>query len=204
MGLQFSITAIGSLLMQRSINGLDVDAVASVAAAGRVQNLVVSPMDAFGVTMATYAGQNYGARRIDRVRTGVREVYLMLLGYSVIALTINIFASPLIVRLFIDAGELNVIRQVRQFLIVNGCAYPLVALIYVFRNTLQGVGFSKVAMLAGAFEMVARTIMSLLIVPRFGFDAVCFANPFAWLMADLILIPLYIINMKKLAKVMDA
>ena len=198
MGLQFSITAIGSIILQRSVNGLDVAAVASVSAAGKVQNLITAPMDAFGVSIATFAGQNYGAGRIDRVRKGVKQVYLMLLAYAVVGFAINFLASDKIALLFLSAGETQIIDQVRQFMICNGLFYPELALIYVFRNALQGVGFSKAAMLAGVFELVARTVMGLFIVPALGYNAVCFAHPSAWVMADAILIPLYVTLVRKL------
>lgn len=202
MGLQFSITAIGSIILQRSVNGLSADAVASVSAAAKVQNLVVSPMDAFGVATATFAGQNYGAGKIDRVRRGIRQVYLMLLGYSVVGFLINWTSAGKIALLFIDASEVRIIAQVQQFLFFNSLFYPVLALIYVVRNALQGVGFSKAAMLAGAFELFARATMGLFLVPWLGFDAVCFANPFAWTMADVILIPLYVVLFRKLDRSM--
>ena len=198
MGLQFSITAIGSIILQWAVNGLDLNAIASVSAASKVQNLVASPMDAFGVTVATYAGQNYGAGRIDRVRCGIRQVYLMLLVCSVAGFLINALASDRIALLFLDAGETEVIAQVRQFMIANSYFYPALAGIYVLRNALQGVGFSKAAMLAGLFELVARSVMGLFVVPALGFIAVCYANPAAWVMADVILIPLYAVLMRKL------
>lgn len=204
MGLQFSITAIGSIILQWAVNGLDLNAIASVSAASKVQNLVASPMDAFGVTVATFAGQNYGAGRIDRVRRGMRQVYLFLLVCSAAGLLINALFSDSIVLMFIDAGETEVIAQVRQFMIVNGCFYPALACIYVLRNALQGVGFSKAAMFAGLFELIARSVMGLFIVPVLGYAAVCFANPAAWVMADVILIPLYIVLMRKLERRMPA
>ena len=206
MGLQFSVTAIGSIILQWAVNGLDLNVIASVSAAGKVQNLVVSPMDAFGVTVATYAGQNYGAGEIGRVRRGIRQVYLILflLVCSAAGLLINALFSDSIVLMFIDAGETEVIAQVRQFMIVNGCFYPALACIYVLRNALQGVGFSKAAMFAGLFELIARSVMGLFIVPVLGYAAVCFANPAAWVMADVILIPLYIVLMRKLERRMPA
>ncbi len=198
MGLQFSVTAIGSIILQWAVNGLDLNVIASVSAAGKVQNLVVSPMDAFGVTVATYAGQNYGAGEIGRVRRGIRQVYLILLACSVVGLLINATVSDKIALLFIDASETEVIAQVRRILICNGHFYPALAAVYVLRNALQGVGFSKAAMLAGLFELVARSAMGLLVVPALGFTAVCFSDCAAWGMATLILTPLYIVLMRKL------
>lgn len=192
MGLQFSITAIGSIILQKSVNNLGTQIIASVSAASKVQTLVMSPMDAFGVSMATFTGQNYGARRLDRVRRATKEVTLMLWAYSVIAFCVFFFGSKFIVLMFVDPTETQIIRLVHQFVTINGAFYPVLSLIYVYRNTLQGVGYSKAAMLAGLFELIARTLMGLFIVPKLGYTAVCFAHPFAWFMADLILIPLYI------------
>ena len=198
MGLQFSITAIGSIILQKSVNALGTTIIASVSAAAKVQNLVVSPMDAFGVSMATFAGQNYGAGKIDRVRRGVRQVFWMLTAYSLLALGIVYFSGSTIALLFVDASETEILACTQHFLIMNGLFYIPLGVIYVLRNTLQGVGFSKIAMLSGLFELVARSVMGLFVVPKFGFNAVCLAHPTAWIMADLILIVLYLILMKRL------
>lgn len=198
MGLQFSITAIGSIILQKSVNALGTTIIASVSAAAKVQNLVISPMDAFGVSMATFAGQNYGAGRIDRVRRGVRQVFWMLTVYSLLALGIVYFSGSTIALLFVDASETEILACTQHFLIMNGLFYIPLGVIYVLRNTLQGVGFSKIAMLSGLFELVARSVMGLFVVPKFGFNAVCLAHPTAWIMADLILIVLYSILMKRL------
>ena len=198
MGLQFSITAIGSIILQKSVNALGTTIIASVSAAAKVQNLVVSPMDAFGVSMATFAGQNYGAGKIDRVRRGVRQVFWMLTAYSLLALGIVYFSGSTIALLFVDASETEILACTQHFLIMNGLFYIPLGVIYVLRNTLQGVGFSKIAMLSGLFELVARSVMGLFVVPKFGFNAVCLAHPTAWIMADLILIVLYSILMRRL------
>ena len=197
MGLQFSITAIGSIILQKSVNNLGTEIIAVVSAAGKVQNLIMSPMDAFGVAMATFAGQNYGAGRMDRVRRATKEVTFMLWVYSVFAFCVFFFGSRTIVLIFVDRSETQIIELVHQFATINGIFYPVLSLIYVYRNALQGVGFSKVAMLSGLFELIARAFMGLFIVPKLGFTAVCFAHPAAWFMADLILIPLYINLIKK-------
>ena len=192
MGLQFSITAIGSIILQKAVNNLGTDIIAGVSAASKVQTLVMSPMDAFGVSMATFSGQNYGARRLDRVRRATKEVTLMLWAYSAIAFCIFFFGAKYIVLMFVDPSETRIIDLVHQFVTINGAFYPVLSLIYVYRNTLQGVGFSKAAMLAGLFELIARTVMGLFVVPKLGYTAVCFAHPAAWIMADSILIPLYL------------
>lgn len=198
MGLQFSITAVGSLILQRSVNGLEAAAVASVSAAGKVQALIVSPMDAFGVTTATFVGQNYGAGKFDRMRKGVLQVGMMLMAWSVIGFTINVLYADRIALLFIDSSETLILSQVKRFMFWNGLFYPILTIIFVTRNALQGAGFSNSAMLGGVFELVARVVVGIFAVPALGFFAVCLANPVAWTMADMILVPLYIVLMRKL------
>lgn len=198
MGLQFSITAIGSIMLQKSVNELGTQIIAVVSAAGKVSNLVTAPMDAFGVATATFAGQNYGAGRIDRVRLGVRNVAAMLILYALLALGINVCFGGSIALLFVDRTETEILRLAQQYLTTLGLFYIPLGLIFAFRNTLQGVGFSKAAMMAGVFELIARAAMGVFIVPRFGFNAVCLAHPSAWIMADIILIPMYLTLMRRL------
>lgn len=191
MGLQFSITAIGSTILQSAVNALGSDTVAAITAAAKVQMLLTVPMESLGVTAATYAGQNLGAGKIERVRIGVRQSLLCGFGYSVAACIIGITAGSAMARLFLDAGETAILAQVTQFLTVNGCFYILLTSLLVLRNTIQGLGYGVPAMAAGLFEMVARSAVALGLVQRFGFDAVCFANPAAWIAANILLIPVY-------------
>ena len=200
MGLQYSITAIGSIIMQASVNALGTTIVTSVSVSSKLQNIALAPMDAFGVAMATFAGQNYGARNIRRVRQGVLNVFVMLMVCAIAGFLIMWQFSDTLSQMFVDARETEILANVRQYMFCNGAFYWVLTLIYLLRNTLQGVGFSKTAMLSGAFELVGRTLMGWLVVPRLGFAAVCFANPAAWILADCILIPLYIVLFRRLER----
>lgn len=198
MGLQFSITAIGSIILQASINGLGTKVVAAIAAAGKIQNLVSAPMDSLGVTSANFAGQNFGAGNIRRIRKGVFLIYMLLLVCSALGFLLNWKASGRIALLFVDASETTIIQLIRTYLFRLSLFYPFVSIIYALRNALQGVGFSKSSMVASSAELLARGAMGMLLVPVFGFDAACFAHPLAWIFADLILIPVYFHSFKKL------
>lgn len=200
MGLQFSIMSIGSIILQTSVNGLGVAAVASISAANRVNGLLASPMDAFGVAAATFAGQNFGARRIDRVKKGIWQLFCMMVVYSVFACLLNWLGGRKVALLFISAEETQIIAMMHRYLVTMSLFYPLLVAIIVFRNALEGVGFSKHAMLVGVLEMIARSLMGAYLVPRWGFDAVIFSNPMAWGMANAVLIPMYFILMKKLTR----
>jgi len=200
MALQFSITALGSLVLQSAVNTLGSMTVAAVTAAGKVQMLVIQPMETLGISMATYSSQNLGAGRIDRISEGVRKSTIVTIGYSIAALFIIRYAGTYIARLFIDAAETEIFDMVAQILQVSSYLYIPLALIYLYRNSLQGMGRALTAMTAGIFEMVARAGVAFLLIPKFGFTAVCFAHPSAWVAADIFLIPAYIITMRSIRK----
>ena len=200
MGLQYSITAIGSVILQSATNTLGSDAVAAVTAAGRIGGFLACPFDAMGSTMATYGGQNVGAGRLDRVGQGLKSCILLGACYSVIALFISIFLGRSLATLFLDVSETVIIDNVRFFMIVNTSFYFPLALVNIVRFLIQGMGFPTFAILAGVFEMAARTMTGLVLVPLFGFTGVTMGSPTAWILADAFLIPAYFHVRKVLEK----
>lgn len=202
MGLQYSITAIGSVILQTSVNALGSVAVASVTAASKVSMFFCCPFDAMGSTMATYGGQNVGAKKLDRLGQGLRACSILGILYSVVALVVLYFFGDDLSSLFMDAGEKEILAQARMMLIVNASFYIPLAFVNIVRFLIQGMGFSTFAILAGVFEMVARAIAGLLLVPYFGFFGACFANPLAWIFADIFLVPAYFHVRKKLDRMM--
>ena len=200
MGLQYSITAIGSVILQASVNELGSAAVASVTAGGKVNLFFTCPFDALGGTMATWAGQNVGAGKPDRVHKGLMNALLLGAVYSVLACAFLSFFGKNVALLFLESGEAEILTNAQTFLRVNSAAYLLLLCVNVFRFCIQGMGYSLFAILAGVFEMVARSIMGFGFVPKFGFFAVCFANPLAWLMADLFLIPAYALCLRRVKR----
>ena len=198
MGLQFSITAVGSIILQSAVNTLGASAVAAVSAGSRVHNIVAAPLETMGITMATYCGQNLGAARLSRIRSGIRSITVVSMFYCLLALAVNYFAGSAIARLFLDASETAILSDVHDYLVINGMAYPMLAVIFIFRNSLQGMGFSSSAMLAGLAELVARALVAFGFVGRYAFGAVCLANPLAWLFADVILLSLYFSKLRYL------
>ena len=192
MGLQYSITAIGSVILQSATNSLGSDAVAAVTAAGRVSGFLACPFDAMGSTMATYGGQNVGAGKLERLGTGLKSCVMLGAGYSVIAFVIAFFAGEPLARLFLDADQVAIIGDVRLFLIINT--------IFYFPLALVNMGFPTFAILAGVFEMIARSLAGIFLVPVIGYMGVCLGSPIAWLFADAFLIPAYIHVRKVLEK----
>ena len=191
MALQTSITAIGSVILQASVNSLGSTVVASITAGSRLYMFFACAYDAMGVTMSTYSGQNIGARKIDRIGQGVKACNIVGIIYSVLALLIIVFLGKWMLLLFVDAGETAIINSAYWYLVCSGLFMIPLTFVNVLRLTIQGMGYSRLALFAGVFEMIARGGVGLFLVPLFGFNAACFSGPIAWILADSFLIPMY-------------
>lgn len=202
MGLQYSITAIGSVILQSAVNGIGSDAVAAVTAGSKLSMLVVCPFDAMGSTMATYGGQNMGAGKLNRLDKGLQSCTVLGLLYSFIAVGVIYMAGRQLLLLFLDVGETDILGNAYYYICRNALFYFPLALVNIVRFLIQGMGFSKLAVFAGAFEMLARGLAGFILVPFFGFPAVCYANPLAWIFADLFLIPAFFHVRRKAAAIM--
>jgi len=186
-GLQYSITAIGSVVLQTAVNGLGTVAVASMTAGGKLSQFVVCPFDALGGTMATYAGQNVGAKDIPRVKKGIWTAQLLGTIYAIISLIVLLFVGRILLRMFTDTAV--VIEQAMLFLIVNALTYTLLAAVNIFRFAIQGMGFSGFAIYSGVMEMIARILVAFVFVPIIGYEGAVWASPVAWLFAVIFLVP---------------
>ena len=206
MGLQYSITAIGSIFLQSVVNSLGSLYVAGVAAGSKLFHLLGCPYDAMGATMATYCGQNVGAVKLDRLGKGVRACSLLGLIYALIAFGGMLLFAPQGAMLFLDPTEpelATLVDLTAQYIrTLTAFFFPL-ALVNIVRFSIQGMGFSGLAILAGVMEMIARTAVGVIFVPMFGYTAACFASPAAWVCADLFLIPACMGSINRLRKIYE-
>ena len=201
MGLQYSITAIGSVILQTAVNTLGSSAVAAITAGSKVSMFFCCPYDAMGSTMATYAGQNVGAGKLDRVKKGMLSCCLLGLIYAVLAFVFLFFFGRYTALLFMEASEKAILGNVTTFLLINSAFFFPLSLVNIIRFTIQGMGYSVLAICAGICEMVARSIVGFVFVPMWGFVAACFASPVAWICADIFLIPAFFYCLRRLKKV---
>lgn len=198
MGLQFSITAIGSIMLQSANNALGTACVAAFTAAMRIKMFFMCALDSLGIAMATYSGQNYGAGKPIRIWQGIKSSYVMMLVYvAAINIIIWCFAEKFAL-LFIDPSETEVIKDTALFLHINLSFFPLLGSLIILRYTIQGAGYTKLAMFSGVSEMIARIMVSLVVVPLFGYLGVCYGDPTAWLFANLFLAPAFICVYRRL------
>ena len=200
MGLQCSITAIGSVVLQGAVNGLGSDIVAAQTAGGKAAQFLSVPLESIGTAMTTYASQNMGAKDLGRVTRGVNTALGIGCVYSVASfLILRVLDKPLI-GLFLDAGETAIMANAQDFIFWNSVFYIPLAVLIIYRYTIQGLGHSGLAMFAGVAEMIARAMVGFWFVPLWGYFAACIASPVAWFFACFFLIPAYFVVFRKLQK----
>ena len=200
MGLQFSITGIGIIMLQSANNALGTTCVAAFTASMRIKYLFTCVFENIGVAMATYCGQNLGARRMDRVTKGVKDAITLMLIYFVLTFALIYPFADWMMRLFVDSGEEEVVGRAAQFMRIANYFYPALGLLTILRYSIQGLGFSNLSMLSGVMEMIARCGVSLWLVPALAWTGVCLGDPVAWIMADLFLIPAFLWVQRRLKK----
>lgn len=190
VGLQCSITAIGSVILQTAVNTLGAICVAGVAAATKLFQLFCCPYDALAMAATNFVGQNLGAGKYDRIRQGILACCLLGAMYFVLHLLLAQFGTPYAILLFIRQEEAEAVLPFAWKMCRMDAYFGLfLMLVNVLRLSIQGMGYSRLSLLSGVLEMIARIFVSVWAVPRFGFAAACMANPLAWVLANCFLIP---------------
>ena len=200
MGLQFSVTAIGVIIVQSAINVFGSIVIASYTASSKVLQLVMQPSISFGVTIATYAGQNLGAGRFDRIKNGMKIMNKVSIVTSLIAGAVLVLLGKYFVTLFIEKPTPEIFDYAQQVFNYSAVFFIPLGFIFVYRNVLQGMGESFVPMMAGVYELVARAIVAFTLPKFIGFTGICLSDPIAWIAA---VIPLMITYYKKMKKIED-
>ncbi|MHC5216129.1 MATE family efflux transporter [Enterococcus sp. LJL128] len=183
MGFQYSIIGLGQVALQYSLNLLGTAAVAAYTAAGKIEFFSSMSVQALGTALATFAGQNFGAGKIERIRYAFRKILWIALGIAVFMGAINWFLGDFLIALFVSKSETTVINLGVQVLQANGLSYWLLAILFICRFTLQGLGKSVIPTVSGIMELVSRFITAFILSKQFGFFGITLANPLAWLLA---------------------
>ena len=183
MAFQFSITAIGVIVLQGALNVFGAVKIAAFTAAQKVEQLVTVAAQTIGVTMANYGGQNWGANRIDRIKEGTSKSVVISLTFSVIALLMAWLLSDQLAGMFISGSQPEVLDGARTYLRICGTFFPVLFLLFIYRNVLQSIGMGFWPLMGGVFELVARIVGAAMFPHFFGYAGICLAEPAAWLLA---------------------
>lgn len=197
-GLQFSITAIGSMVMQSANNGLGGDYVSAFTAGAKLKQFTMCPFDAIATSVSVFCSQNYGAGKIDRIHKGLRQGIAVGVGYGLFAGLILIFAGRPLSMIFVSKDASGVLDASAKYLRCMGYFYWSLGILNVTRMVTQGLGHSGRAFFSGVTEMIARTIVSLGFVEAFGYTAICFADQTAWIAACCYIAPTCLYCLKKI------
>ncbi|MBO0482812.1 MATE family efflux transporter [Candidatus Enterococcus courvalinii] len=200
MAFQASIIAIGAIILQSALNSLGTDVVAAQAAAGRIDQFATQPMMSFGITMATFTAQNYGAKEYGRILKGVKQCLLMSGGFSLVAGAVVIIFGHSFVHLFVDASETRVFELAQIYFTINGSLYWILAILFILRYTLQGLGQSKIPTIAGIMELIMRSFAAIFLTALWGYPGAAAASPLAWIGSVAVLLYSYFKAIKKLRK----
>ena len=186
MGFEYSVSAIGAVIMQDAINLLGSTAVAAQTAGEKIRQMFTLPMESVGMAMATYVGQNHGAHRTDRIQQGIKDGCTIQLTYCVAAWVVIFFVKPYAVGLVLGDADPAVTAGAIQYLAIMSLLFCFHGLLMIFRNTLQGLGYSVQAIISGVGELIGRSLGGLLAVKTgLGYIGICLSNPFAWGLAML-------------------
>lgn len=191
MALNYSITAMGVMVLQSAVNTFGSTAVAAFTAASKVESLSAQTCPALGTTISTYCGQNLGAGRYDRIYEGMKKAFGIAVGISLAAAGICLLAGDWIIGWFIEAPSAEILDYANKYLIaVSTCMLPL-AWIFLYRCALQGLGHGFIPMLSGVVEMICRMLVIFVTLKPLGYWCVCVASPFTWLVTGIMLIIAY-------------
>lgn len=198
MAFQMSIIAIGAIVLQFALNGFGAVPVAAFTAAQKIDQIATQPMNSFGTTMATYAAQNYGAGKYDRIKKGVVQCGIISISFSILMGLINIFAGYQLTGFFVGTGAAEVLELAQTYLIINGSLYFILAILFICRYTLQGLGQGLIPTIAGIMELIMRIFAAIILADLIGYAGVCWSNPLAWIGACIPLVIALVFTMKKM------
>lgn len=191
MAFQTSIIAIGAVILQAALNSLGTDVVAAQAAAGRIDQFATQPMMSFGITMATFTAQNYGAKKYGRILTGVKQCLIMSISFSILAGLVVILFGDHFVALFVNRSETKVFQLSQIYFNIASSMYWILAILFILRYTLQGLGQTKIPTIAGIMELIMRSFAAIFLTQLFGYPGAASASPLAWLGSVLVLVYSY-------------
>ncbi len=189
MGLQYSITAIGSMVMQSANNGLGSVYVSGFTAGARIKQFAMCPFDALATGTSVFCSQNLGAGKMERIKTGIKQGTAVGILYGLFAGLVIIFFGRTLSLLFVSGENGAILDASARYLRCMGFFFWSLGILNVCRMCTQGLGFSVRVVFAGLLEMAARCVVSLFFVPVFGFTAICFADQSAWLSACIYIVP---------------
>lgn len=200
MAVQFSVLSLSMIIIQSICNQFGAETIAGFTSAMRIEQLALQPMISFGLAMAVYTAQNFGARKFAHISRGVKKCSLLSLGFSVFAALLMYFFGQEMIGVFLDNPSPKVMAEAKQYLHLSVPFYFFLSQIFIYRNSVQGMGISLIPMLSGIVELVLRTLAALFLTVDYGYTGVCYASPIAWVGSSIFLFASYHYFLRMLAR----
>lgn len=200
MAVQFSILGIGILIIQSVCNTFGSEVIAAFTAALRIEQIATMPMISFGVALAAYTAQNFGANNFSRIRSGVQKTSLINISLSIIMTILIHFYGSDIVGIFLGKGEKHIIEIARDYLWISTLFYFFLGQIFIFRNALQGMGEATLPLASSIAELLVRSFAAVYLAVKFSYFGIFYAGPIAWVTASVILAAGYFTNLLRIVK----
>lgn len=200
MSVQYSILGIGILIIQSVCNTFGPDVIAAFTAALRIEQIATLPMISFGVALAAYTAQNFGAKNFSRIKEGVNKGSIINITLSIIMTLLIHFWGSDIVGIFIGKGEKHIIDIARSYLWISTLFYFFLGQIFIFRNALQGMGEVILPLSASIAELLVRSFAAIYLAVKFSYYGIFYAGPIAWVSASSIMAIGYYTNLLRIVK----
>jgi Na+-driven multidrug efflux pump len=203
MALQFSILSFSIMIVQSVCNSFGPDIIAAFAASLRIEQFATQPLLALGLAMATFSAQNWGANLLSRIRRGVRYAFIISTLISIIGFVLVRYIGEYMIAMFIDTGnndgnDVSLIVSVgNQYLIISTMFYFFLGLIFVFRNTIQGMGKPLLPLLSSITELITRAFAAVYLAKLIGYEGIMYASPISWAAAGLLVVVGYIYYIRR-------
>ncbi len=200
MAVQFSVLGFGMIYIQAVCNQFGTETIAGFTAAMRIEQLALQPMISFGLAMAVYTAQNFGARKFARISRGVKKCSLLSLAFSLLAAVLMYFFGQEMIAVFLDNPSPKVMEEAKEYLHLSVPFYFFLSQIFIYRNSVQGMGISMIPMLSGIVELLLRILAARYLTVDYGYTGVCYASPIAWVGSSIFLFGSYHYFLRLLAR----
>ena len=200
MAVQFSVLGLGMIIIQAICNQFGSETIAAFTSAMRIEQLALQPMLSFGLAMAVYTAQNFGARKFGRISRGVKKCSQLSLAFSLFAAVIMYFFGQEMIGIFLDNPSPKVMAEAKQYLHLSVPFYFFLSQIFIYRNSVQGMGISMIPMLSGVVELLLRSAAASYLTIDYGYTGVCYASPIAWVGSSIFLFASYHYFLRLLAR----
>lgn len=199
MAMMNCLVQFGTVTLQGAINTLGTNVIVAHAATRKLTTFYMMPFSTLATTMSTYVSQNYGAGKIDRIVQGLKTTITLSFIWCLVVVTISYTICPKLIQLITDTDIQEVMEIGALYQKVDTCFYPLVPLISILRNSLQGLGVHVVPVISSGLELTGKVLIAVFLTPFFGYWAIIWSEPVVW---AIMLIPLVISMWKKMKTIM--